>query len=119
MKKTLSRQQALHAIERGEFGPEVVCSDRKVAVIMTQDWCSQWQSMCVWLPQIEDEPGLHIYEVVYNQLDCFEEFLDLKENKWGNSQIPYIRYYVGGKLVCESNYATRETFLSNLRRPAG
>jgi hypothetical protein len=117
-KETLSAQEALHAIRHGEFSPEVICSNKKVAVIMTQDWCPQWKSMCEWLHLTKDDPDLHLYEMIYNQIDCFEQFLDLKENRWRNSQIPYVRYYVDGKLVCESNYAALETFLSNLRQPA-
>lgn len=117
-KRTLPRRQVLHAIEHGEFSAEVVGSNRKVAVIITQDWCSQWRSMCEWLELFEGEPDLHVYEVIYNQLDCFEQFLDLKENRWRNSQIPYVRYYAGGKFLCDSNYASREVFLDNLRRRA-
>jgi hypothetical protein len=41
-KQTLSRGQVLDVIERGEFSPEVVGSNRRVAIIMTQDWCSQY-----------------------------------------------------------------------------
>jgi hypothetical protein len=37
-KKEINRDQAFHAINTGEFDKDVIASDKKVAVIMTQDW---------------------------------------------------------------------------------
>lgn len=113
-RKTLSDDQALRAIEAGEYGIDVIHSHHRVAVIMTQDWCPQWASMRRWMASLDGITDLAIYELIYNKASCFSEFLEFKENRWNNRLIPYIRYYVGGSLVGESNYVTREEFLRAL-----
>jgi hypothetical protein len=110
--RIITREQAFTAIECGEFGSEVVASDRKVAVLMTQDWCSQWAAMKKWFYSLEIDAGL--YELIYNKTDLFNEFRTFKEMKWNNGLIPYVRYYNGGKLVAESNYVSKDDFVKNL-----
>ncbi len=110
--RIISRDQALSAIECGEFGSDVAASNRKVAVLMTQDWCPQWAAMRKWFYSLEADCDL--YELIYNQVDYFNEFRNFKEKKWKNGHIPYVRYYSGGNLVAESNYVSREEFLKNL-----
>jgi hypothetical protein len=111
--KRLTDTQVRHAIETGEFDTEVIHSCERVAVVMTQDWCPQWVRMRTWLESIEETFDVDVYEVIYNTAPYYSEFLDLKEQKWGNDAIPYVRYYVGGKLTRESNYVTKETFFSH------
>lgn len=111
-KKQITRDQAFHAIETGEFGTDVTASHERVAVLMTQDWCSQFAAMKGWIYTLDRDFELH--ELVYNLVPYFSEFRSFKENRWKNGQIPYVRYYHGGKLVAESNYVSQEEFLRNL-----
>lgn len=110
--RIITRDQAMTAIECGDFGSDVTASNRKVAVLMTQDWCPQWGDMKKWFYSLEADCGL--YELIYNKVEYFNEFKTLKEGTWKNGRIPYIRYYGGGKLVAESNYVSKEEFLKNL-----
>ncbi len=111
--KTMTDDQVSYAISHGEFGSNVICACRRVAVALTQDWCPQWSSISAWLNLIEEPTDLAVFVFVYNVSPRFPEFLDLKENRWGNARIPYVRYYVDGKLVNESNYVTKEAFLAS------
>ena len=100
----------MYAIRNGEFGSDVTASRHKVAVVMTQDWCSEWKRMEAWLCDMSGCDDLDIYLVVYNKLDCFQDFLRLKENQWRNDQIPYVRYYENGSLFRVSNAVPQEAF---------
>jgi hypothetical protein len=111
-KNQITKEQAFHAIETGEFGPEITSSHERVAVLMTQDWCPQWASMRSWIYSLDAD--LDLYELVYNLTPYFTEFRTFKETRWKNGHIPYVRYYRGGALVAESNYASREEFLAFL-----
>jgi len=113
-RKQLTNDQVSETIRNGEFGPDIIASNQKVAVIMTQDWCPQWSSMKTWLDLLDDLIQLDIYEVIYNRAEYFREFLSVKENIWNNREIPYIRYYHKGTLVRESNYVTKDEFLESL-----
>jgi glutaredoxin len=110
--KKITRDQALHAIEAGEFGADVTAGNKRIAVLMTQDWCPQWKAMQAWLNTLDVE--FDLYELVYDQVEYFEDFKNFKETKWGNRQIPYVRYYLDGALAHESNYVEKEEFLKNL-----
>lgn len=110
--RIITREQAFTAIECGEFGSDVAASERRVAVVMTQDWCPQWAAMKKWLYSLEIDAGL--FELIYNKTEYFSEFRNFKEKKWNNGLIPYVRYYTGGRLIAESNYVSREDFLKNL-----
>jgi len=106
----LTREQAFHAMENGEFPQEVTASAETVVVIMTQDWCPQWQYLKNWVYNIQTPKALDIYELVYNQTDYFRQFAGFKENKWNNDEIPYLRYYKDGKLIKETNSVSSEVF---------
>ncbi len=112
--KPLTDDEVYHAIETGEFSVKVIHSRARVAVVMTQDWCTQWMSMRSWLDSLDESSEIDVYEVIYNTARYFSDVLDLKENRWGNASIPYVRYYVDGRLVRESNYVTKDTFLAYL-----
>lgn len=105
-------QQAREAMERGEFGDEVVRAHARVAVILTQDWCPRWAAMRQWIYELNDDFAL--FEFVYNKTELFESFMAFKEKVWGNDRIPYIRFYRDGKLFSQSNDLTREEFLKRL-----
>ena len=116
-RNVLSDQQAKDAISTGEFGDEVVSSQKYTAVILTQDWCPQWTAMDNWIHQLETEgssesPEIEIFEYVYNLTSIRNEFMRFKENVLGNHLIPYVRYYVDGRCVAESNYISKDGFLS-------
>ena len=115
-RKMLSKEQALRAIQNVEFSADVTASNNKVAVVMTQDWCSEWMSMKRWMDSMEDIKGLDIYELIYNTVDYYNDFLQLKEKSWKNDLIPYIRYYADGVLIHQSNYVKKEDFLKLLNR---
>jgi hypothetical protein len=112
----ITREQAMATIERGELPDEVIGSDENVAAVLTQDWCPQWTAMERWiggLNESESAPSItvDIYILLYNREDYFREFLRFKENVWKNRAIPYVRYYRRGRLISESNYVSRESFL--------
>jgi hypothetical protein len=109
--KSLTNEQLQYAVRTGEFGSDVTASRQKVAVVMTQDWCSDWMRMESWLRNtVGCDDDLDIYLVVYNKLDCFQDFLRLKENQWRNDQIPYVRYYENGSLFQVTNAVPRDVF---------
>lgn len=112
--RKLPDHQVRHAIETGEFHADIIHSSERVAVVMTQDWCPQWVAMRRWLESVGETLDVDVYEVIYNTAPYFSEFLVLKERTWSNDAIPYVRYYAGGKLVRESNYVPKDTFLAHL-----
>ena len=112
----ITREQALAAIENGELPVEVIESADNVAAVLTQDWCPQWTAMERWIGDLNKNESelpvpLDIYVLLYNREDFFREFLHLKENVWKNRTIPYVRYYRKGRLIRESNFVSRESFL--------
>ncbi|MBN1836930.1 MAG: hypothetical protein JW820_13835 [Spirochaetales bacterium] len=121
-RRRLSEAQAEQAIKRGEFDELVTGAAPRVAVVLSQDWCGQWNMMDRYLNELaageagegQGEPGAVVYDFLYNRAECFQEFKSVKEGGWGNTQIPYVRYYRGGRLVGESNYVTEEQFLQRL-----
>ena len=111
-RKQITRDQAFHAIETGEFGTDVTASNERVAVLLTQDWCSQFAAIREWVYTLDR--NFDLYELVYNLVPWFSEFRSFKEGRWKNGLIPYVRYYRNGKLFAESNYVSQEEFLRNL-----
>lgn len=106
----LTSEQIKLSIENGEFGDEVISSKEIVVIIMTQDWCPQWRRMSEWIYNENPAADIDIYEVIYNKSEFFKDFMNIKESKWGNDLIPYLRYYKNGKLFKESNYVDSEKF---------
>lgn len=113
-KKQINKEQAMYAIENGEFGKDITASKNKVVVIMTQDWCPQWLALKSWVYEIETEEDIDIYELEYNRVDYFDTFMNFKENIWGNHNVPYLRFYKEGTLINESNYIDRLQFIDKL-----
>ena len=108
---TLTEAQVRHAIAAGEFGDDVIRSSRCVAVVMSQSWCPQWHAVERWLGALPREAEIDIYTVVYDNEPYFEDFMRFKETVFGNHQVPYIRYYVDGRLIKETNYTSKDFFL--------
>lgn len=111
--KSIDKDQALTAIRDGEFGDDVIRSAEVVAVILTQGWCPQWHAMKQFVTGF---PGAEIYVLEYDRTDYFDSFREFKEKVLGNDQIPYVRYYSGGKLVAESNAVSEQDFRRNLEK---
>ncbi len=115
-KRSLTRQQAEHAMEHGEFDADVICAAANVAVVLSQDWCAQYSALSGSLDDLAarpdpTHPSVTVFELLYNRVDYFEAFKRFKETTWRNRAIPYVRYYRHGRLVGESNYVSAERFL--------
>jgi hypothetical protein len=114
-RRELSREQAAAAMRAGEFDDSVRNASRQVAVVLTQDWCGQWAAMDDYLGELDanhPELELIVFQLEYNRVDYFQEFLHFKEEVLGNDAIPYVRYYRDGALVGQSNYVSERQFLS-------
>ncbi len=110
--KGITKEQALRAIRYHEFGDDIIKSNLRVAVLLTQDWCPRFSEMKRWIYDLEDD--FDLYELIYNKVDYFDDFRNFKETVWNNGLIPYVRYYQNGTLSTVSNNVTREEFLKNL-----
>jgi hypothetical protein len=108
--KAISEGQALDCMKHGEFGKEIIASNSCVAIVLTQGWCPQWSSLQHTIEQL-NEPRLDVWMFVYDHASIFEEFLEFKEGVFGNDEIPYVRYYRGGRLVGESNAVSKQEFV--------
>lgn len=108
----ITDKQAEHIIEKREIPPEILKSGDKVAVILTQDWCPQWLFMKQWLGNTEEQ-GIKTYFISYNRKDYFDDFMSVKESEFDNDLVPYVRYYINGEYRCDSNFVSKELFLSN------
>ncbi|WP_313560547.1 hypothetical protein [Ruminiclostridium cellobioparum] len=113
-RKLITREQAVRAIETGEFGKDILTSKPRVVIILTQDWCPQWHDMRGWLYEHDTREDIDIYELEYNKTDFFDEFRNFKENRLGNDTIPYVRFYREGVLYRESNYISEGQFFEIL-----
>ncbi len=113
-RRKITEKQAREAMAKGEFGEEIIASRKHVAIILTQSWCYQWVSLDRSLESLKQkrEYEIDIYELEYDKVDYFSDFLRFKENTFRNDLIPYVRYYTDGKLVGETNYVSVTDFLS-------
>lgn len=107
----LSREACLTAIETGEFGPDITTVSPTVAVVLTQSWCPQWGWMRNYLAKLPEQPGFSLFWIEYDHEDFFEPFMEFKEDRFGNREVPYVRYYRDGRLVKESNSIDQRGFL--------
>lgn len=112
--KEISDLQARSFIQNREIPEEIRVGAGKVAVIMTQDWCPQWGFMKNWLSGMKDH-GIAVYYLPYNRKPYFKDFMETKEREFGNDLVPYVRYYINGRFTGDSNYVSRELFLSRFR----
>jgi hypothetical protein len=116
-RRELSREQAAAAMNAGEFDDGVRNASRQVAVVLTQDWCGQWAAMDEYLGELDarhPELELVVFQLEYNRVDYFREFLRFKEEVLGNQLIPYVRYYRDGRLIGQSNFVSERQFLKNI-----
>lgn len=113
-RKLIQEEQAMRAVENGEFESDMLTSCSKVVLILTQDWCSQWQHMKSWVYRLDFEEDIDIYELEYNKVGYFDQFRAFKEREWGNDAVPYLRFYKNGVLYRECNYISEGQFLEVL-----
>lgn len=116
----ITDEQVEFAIKNGDFGTDILQKSKNVAIILTQGWCGQWIVMRRYLKKIEKEKNeltreLSVFTLEYNKLSNFREFMQFKEEKLGNSLVPYIQYYNKGKLTESSNFVNQIEFLSLLK----
>jgi hypothetical protein len=107
----LTPEQCAAAVRDGEFGDDVIKASPSVVVILTQSWCPQWTRMRDYIGRMADDPARRIFSVEYDLEPYFENFMNFKETKFGNDQVPYVRYYRNGSLARESNYLDERGFL--------
>jgi len=115
----LTREQAALAMRQGEFDEGVRGASPLVAVVLTQDWCGQWAAMDGYLAEMvgrHPELELTVFQLEYNRVDYFQDFLRFKEQVLGNAVIPYVRYYQDGRLIGQSNYVSERQFLEFFRK---
>ena len=98
----LSLEACLATIAEHEVPDSVRSASERVAVVLTQSWCSDWSIMRRYLDTM-DEPGLTVFYVEYDRKPFFREMMAMKETIFANYQIPYVRYYRDGALVAQSN----------------
>jgi hypothetical protein len=113
-RRELTREQAERAMREGEFDESVRGACPKVAVVLTQDWCGQWPALNDYLSALGSrapELELVVFQLEYNRVDYFQDFLRFKEQVLGNAVIPYVRYYRDARLVGQSNYVSERQFL--------
>ena len=120
-RREITEEQGRGAIGGGEFGEDIRNSSRCVAVVMTQDWCPQWSTLESALEALQkekkpDDFDIDVYELVYNLTSYSGEFMAFKEKVFGNSEIPYVRYFIDGKLAAESNWISKDGFLQKFNR---
>jgi len=106
----ITKDQALAAIRNGEFDDDIIRSDERVAVILTQSWCPQWHAMKQF---VANYSSAKIYYLEYDLTDYFDEFRQFKKRVLGNDLIPYVRYYSKGALVAGSNAVAEGIFQQN------
>jgi hypothetical protein len=116
MATRLTAGQCAQAMDGKEFGEDVRTAAPRVAVILTQSWCPQWPLMRSWLESALSEAGAKAFYVEYDNEPFFERFMAWKEDMLGNRSVPYVRYYRDGALVAESNYISKNGFVSHFTR---
>lgn len=104
-------------MEAGEFGEDVLRAAPRVAIVLTQAWCSQWKAMKAYLDSPEFQSGLAgaaVFWVEYDREPFFDAFMEWKEETFRNDQVPYVRYYRDGAPSSSGNYVPADFFRKKL-----
>jgi len=112
--RTLNQEEIDQTISEGELPPNIRNAGEKVAVILTQDWCPQWQDMREYLPEFTGQ--VKIFTLEYNKHPQFQKIMNFKETTFGNYEVPYLRYYHKGELITQTNWIPKGTFAALLKR---
>ena len=112
----LNEDHAKTIMTLGGIPAEISGASPRTAVILTQGWCPQWHAMNNYLQRMEEEAAaeteeLSVFYLVYDQIVFAEEFIQFKETRFSNDQIPFVLYYRGGQLKETTNYVSESTFL--------
>jgi hypothetical protein len=112
----LTEAECRFAITNGDFSEEVTNAAPSVALILTQSWCPQWLFMKSYLAEAEKtfQDKLQIRFLEYDRESFFQDFMYFKEEVFRNREVPYVRYYKNGILTSESNYTSKQGFLTKL-----
>jgi hypothetical protein len=114
IRKRLTSEQVIFAINNGKFGKDVVSFKKHVAIILTQSWCSGWiylkQNLNSFAQKYKKQ-DIAIFELEYDKTENFKEILNFKEKTLKNDFVPYVRFYVDGHLIGESNSSYVNDFL--------
>ena len=118
-RRTLTEGEARAIMKAGDIPDDLSGASSRVAVILTQGWCPQWRAMESFLSRRETrEDGggadLTVFELEYDGLPFFPDFLTFKETRFNNYSVPYVRYYRDGRFVNASNYGSETGFISLL-----
>jgi hypothetical protein len=70
--------------------------------------------MRAYLSSLPPGEGTEVFWVEYDLEEFFEPFMRFKEGVFGNDQVPYVRFYRGGKFAAESNFIDKGGFLRHL-----
>ena len=110
MIRKLTKDECIAAITQSDFDP----LEGTGALILTQSWCSQWTAMKNYLEQADKIGAITILYVEYDKEPFYQEFMQFKEDTYGNREIPYVRYFKNGVFSGDSNYVSFEGFLHRL-----
>lgn len=116
----LTEEQARATIAEKELPESLRNRERFTALVATQDWCPDWHAVARWLEkhakkERPEDIDITVFTLEYNKLPFFDEFREMKEQTWQNFFVPYIRYYVDGHLVDESNQVSADDFVTTFR----
>lgn len=117
----LPKESVQILLQRGEFDPEIRESAFYTAVVLTQSWCPQWTMLQRGFERLAEkgepeEAGLKVWTLEYDRHPDFESIRRFKEERFGNREVPYIRYYRNGTYVGDSNYVSWKKLLSRFRK---
>ena len=114
MYRSLSDDAIEKTIALGEFPDEVRNAAEKVVVVLTQDWCPDWHAMESFLPLFVDKAAIFVLN--YNKHRDFQKIMGFKEDVFDNREIPYLRYYHGGRFIVATNQLPKGTFEALLKK---
>jgi len=104
--KELNEEEALKAIELGDFSAEVVNSAAHVIIILTQSWCPDWRAQRREIASLPGTHDLQVYFLEYDRKKFGHQFMTFKETVLRNGLIPYLRFYRNGEFCMDSNYSS-------------
>ncbi len=112
--RSFSEIEIDYLLAEGEVPASIRSAGEKVAVIFTQDWCSDWVMMDQFLPAFSEQ--VIIYVLTYNKHPRFQEIMTFKEETFANFEVPYIRYFFKGNLITTTNKLPKNTFAALLTK---
>jgi len=116
MLEAINESQARDMMEKKAIPQEMINASESVAVILTQSWCPQWMAMRLWLKRLgKKHEQLKVYQLEYDRVPWFHEFMQFKETHLKNDLVPYVRYYHKGEYQGDSNFCGEDYFREKLK----